>query len=254
MKPKKLKRCRIILLTLCAVFALSACSSSSESSGSSAGLSDEQQQLILSGVVTTTQTLDDAVGTETEEQISQDDVFGPALESWKNSLDDIGEVEGITEGEIEETDDGITASAVVEGSDHDAEVVYTIDPEEGSISSVAVNVDYSIPELLQQAGLNTVLGMGTTFVILILLSLIISCFRIIPKIQAKRRNREQALYQDIHEKERAQALADESSPTGEDVSNDLELIAVIMAAVAASEGRSGTDGLVVRSIRRRRRG
>lgn len=253
MKPEKLKKWLVVFLTLCAVFALSACSSSSESAGSSASLTDEQEQLILSGVVTTTQTLADSVGTDTEDQISQDEVFGPALESWKTSLEDIGEVEGISEGEIEETDDGITASAEVEGSKHDAEVVYTIDPDEGSISSVAVNVDYSIPELLQQAGLNTVLGMGTTFVILILLSLIISCFRIIPKIEAKRRDREQAVYQGIRETKKAEALEEETSSTGEDVSDDLELVAVITAAIAASEGRTGTDGLIVRSIRRRKR-
>ena len=38
--------------------------------------------------------------------------------------------------------------------------------------------------------------------------------------------------------------------TEEDVSDDLELVAVIAAAIAASEGAASTDGFVVRSIRR----
>ena len=38
----------------------------------------------------------------------------------------------------------------------------------------------------------------------------------------------------------------------EDETDDLELVAVIAAAIAASEGASSTDGFVVRSIRRRR--
>ena len=36
----------------------------------------------------------------------------------------------------------------------------------------------------------------------------------------------------------------------EELSDDLELVAVIAAAIAASEGASSTDGFVVRSIRR----
>ena len=36
----------------------------------------------------------------------------------------------------------------------------------------------------------------------------------------------------------------------EELSDDLELVAVIAAAVAASQGASSTDGFVVRSIRK----
>ena len=36
----------------------------------------------------------------------------------------------------------------------------------------------------------------------------------------------------------------------ENLTDDLELVAVIAAAIAASEGRTTTDGLVVRSIRK----
>ena len=38
----------------------------------------------------------------------------------------------------------------------------------------------------------------------------------------------------------------------EEESDDLELVAVIAAAIAASEGAVSTDGFVVRSIRKRR--
>ena len=36
----------------------------------------------------------------------------------------------------------------------------------------------------------------------------------------------------------------------EELSDDLELVAVIAAAIAASEGAASTDGFVVRSIKR----
>ncbi|MFQ7847658.1 MAG: OadG family transporter subunit [Sellimonas intestinalis] len=43
-----------------------------------------------------------------------------------------------------------------------------------------------------------------------------------------------------------------SEETAEDLTDDLELAAVITAAIAASEGTS-TDGFVVRSIKKRRK-
>lgn len=45
---------------------------------------------------------------------------------------------------------------------------------------------------MKNAALNTVLGMGTVFVILILISLIISCFSLIPKIEAAFKKKEPA--------------------------------------------------------------
>ena len=41
-----------------------------------------------------------------------------------------------------------------------------------------------------------------------------------------------------------------AEPAVEDVTDDGELIAVIAAAIAASEGKTSTDGFVVRSIRK----
>ncbi len=92
--------------------------------------------------------------------------------------------------------------------------------------------------------MNTLLGMGTVFVVLILISLIISLFGFIPKIQAK-----------LSKKEKVNVVkpaAPVPAPVvvEEELSDDLELVAVIAAAVAASEGASSTDGFVVRSIRR----
>ena len=41
-----------------------------------------------------------------------------------------------------------------------------------------------------------------------------------------------------------------AEPAVEDATDDGELIAVIAAAIAASEGKTSTDGFVVRSIRK----
>lgn len=74
---------------------------------------------------------------------------------------------------------------------------------------------------------NTVLGMGTVFVMLIAIALIIYCFKIIPVIQKK-----------FAKKAEPAAEAPKTAPVVAapvQETDDLELVAVIAAAIAASE-------------------
>lgn len=100
---------------------------------------------------------------------------------------------------------------------------------------------------MEIAALNTVIGMGTVFAVLILIIGVISLFRFIPVIQDKFAGRKKAAVQGSTDA--AQIVESQE----EDMSDDLELVAVIAAAIAASEGAATTDGFVVRSIRRANR-
>lgn len=115
------------------------------------------------------------------------------------------------------------------------------------IDSITISPDYDMGELMTKAALNTLLGMGTVFIVLILISLIISCFNFIPKIQAsfQKKNLEAV------KEEAVENAVTQITQKEEEVSDDLELIAVIAAAIAASEGAASADGYVVRSIVRR---
>ena len=139
-----------------------------------------------------------------------------------------------------------TIEAEIIGSEHDA--VLQIIVKKGQISSIAVNVSYSFGENMKKAGLNTLLGMGTVFIVLILISLIISAFGIIPKIQAASAKKKEAA------KTPAASTVDQTIAQiveKEELADDTELVAVIAAAIASYEGTSA-DGFVVRSIRRAR--
>jgi sodium pump decarboxylase gamma subunit len=107
----------------------------------------------------------------------------------------------------------------------------------------SLNPKSTFGELMEKAALNTVIGMGTVFAVLILISLIIACFGFIPKIQ------------DAFAKKEAPETpsAPVSAPVvaAQSEEDDTELVAVIAAAIAAYEGSTNTDGFVVRSIRRR---
>lgn len=112
------------------------------------------------------------------------------------------------------------------------------------LSLTACGNGEDIGALMINAGLNTLIGMGTVFIVLILISLLISCFGFIPRIQA-------ALSKEKKEEPAAEQTAAAQAVETVDGTDDLELAAVIAAAVAAYEGAAGTDGFVVRSIIRR---
>lgn len=98
---------------------------------------------------------------------------------------------------------------------------------------------------------NTCIGMGTVFVVLIFIALIISLFGFIPKIQAKLAKKDMP----VAEAGKASSVAPKAPVASENLVNDAQLVAVITAAIYAASGNVGTnskDQLIVRSIRRAR--
>lgn len=182
--------------------------------------------------------------------------FMTAISSFDSTLDDIGGMESIGAATSEIDDKQIIVHVEVLGTNKnaDAELIFSNDMFM-TLESAALNMEESLGELMGKAALNTLIGMGTVFLVLILISLIISCFRVIPKIQAyfakrkeEKQNRKKKAQESGIDKAVAQIVGQEENAA---VSDDLELVAVIAAAIAASEGRTSTDGFVVRSIRRR---
>ena len=108
---------------------------------------------------------------------------------------------------------------------------------------------------ISDAGINTVICLAVVFAVLIFISFLISLFKYIPKLEALFTKNEAALSKKDKKTELAEnAVVNtvsqiEVKEEEEELSDDLELVAVITAAIAASAGTS-TDGFVVRSIRR----
>ena len=110
---------------------------------------------------------------------------------------------------------------------------------------------------IPQALVNTVIAMGTVFLVLILISFIISLFKFIPILMDKLTKKEPV--QPV-----APAPAPAAAPAPKPVvaeqqtaapADDTQLIAVITAAVAAAMEQDGiavpADRLVIRSIKKR---
>lgn len=100
----------------------------------------------------------------------------------------------------------------------------------------------TLGQKMQKAGLNTIMSMSIVFLVLIFISLLISCFKFIGLIGKGKAD-----------KSPVAAAAAPAAPVSEpeDLTDDLELVAVITAAIAAASETESADGLVVRSIIRR---
>lgn len=164
--------------------------------------------------------------------------FNSSVEAWKAGVEECGEYMGHGDFSFEADADGITVSTLANFAERDAEIVFTFD-EKSYLETTTINAKFTLPEILKKAGLNTLLGMGTVFVVLILISFIISLFKYISKFEKGSKKATEG----------TKTAAPAAAPKAEETDN-LELIAVISAAIAAAEGTS-TDGFVVRSIRRR---
>ena len=101
---------------------------------------------------------------------------------------------------------------------------------------------------ISDAGINTVICLAVVFTVLIFISFLIRLFKYIPKLEAalSKKDKKTELAENAVVNTVSQIEVKEEE---EELSDDLELVAVITAAIAASAGTS-TDGFVVRSIRR----
>lgn len=177
-----------------------------------------------------------------EQYVDQPALYNGFL-GWQSALEDIGTYEGVNGGSVSFAEDEVAITVNVLGSSHNADVEVVLDSALATYIGITTNVHYSTGEIMAKAGMNTLIGMGTVFVVLILISLIISCFSLVSKFEAKQKKEEPVAAA-------ASAPVVEQITAKEELSDDTELVAVIAAAIAAYEGAANTDGFVVRSIRK----
>ena len=185
---------------------------------------------------------------------SGDETVAHIAANWMSVKEELGVYTGVVEQTVEEEGNQVTVSTVAgydnvpENTKVTVNVVY--DMKKGTGSAPEWDIKYPMGKLIGEAGLNTLLGMGTVFVVLIFLSFVIANIHWIPDLvdKAKQKNQPAA------PAKAAPAPAASPAPVAveEDLTDDTELVAVIAAAIAASE-QVPVDGFVVRSIRKANR-
>lgn len=169
-----------------------------------------------------------------------------SVQSWVNAKEELGAYKQILAQDIE-VDDDIVIKTDCEFENGESVVTTTLSLDDLSLVSMEfATAEKTMGQKMEEAVLNTLMGVCVVFVMLFFLSFLISQFKHISKLEEgfKKKNAPAA-----------PAPAPVAAPAPveeEEVADDGELIAVIAAAIAAAEGTS-TDGFVVRSIKKSNR-
>ena len=115
--------------------------------------------------------------------------FLGALNAWEAAVDECGEYESHGEFTSEVTNDGYKVSADAKFSGREATITFIFD-EQSYMETMTVDAKYSTKEILAKAGMNTLLGLGTVFVVLIFISFLIARFKIIPTLFGPKKKEE----------------------------------------------------------------
>ena len=245
-----IKRVLLVLCMTVSLFSLSACSASTEPKGKEL---DPMMEMAISqsaeGLMQSIAALDEAQAMEMEASFLAEDQFGLAsgVTSWLGVMKDTGAFVGVISSETEiGADDEYVSTIVAQFENRNVEFKM-FSAEDGSgqglmPTSISFTPEYTFGEKMEKAAMNTLLGMGTVFVVLIFISFIIAGLKFVNVFETKMKNKQAA---------ETPAPVAEAAPVveEEELVDDLELVAVITAAIAASTN-SSTDGLVVRSIKR----
>ena len=234
------KKLMAVLLAIVCMASLAACGSKVEVSPV-----DEATQSYLVGQM---ESLLSTLGGMSAEELKMyeevDDTFTvAAVTNFEGVMEELGAYKGIESTEIEVDEKEYTVTSLVQYEQRAAIVTLTLEFKSQSFTPMSITFDaqYSMAETLQRAGLNTLMGVGIVFCVLLFLCFLISMFKFVSKLSGE----------DKKEQKKAPAPAapvvTAAAPAEE--TDDLELVAVIAAAIAAAENTS-TDSFVVRSIKK----
>lgn len=260
---QNLRKILAVLVLAVSVLGLTACGNAA-SSESEYPLSEEYLQSVANGLIEDWNTAgDDLIAqiAETDTDILEDtieyyrsmghlygcfsaDSLKTAYAGYLSSREELGEYQSTDDFEpvvIKGEEATVVVNVTYGNRKANLSLVFN---KRGIVESVTLDPKYSLGEILQKAGMNTLLGMGTVFAVLIFISLVIYCFNFIPGNQVKKEEPKPA------PKPRPAAPKPAAKkPEKVNLTDDTELVAAITAAICAYTGTS-SDGFVVRSIRR----
>ena len=252
---KNMKKLASLLFMVMLVLGLTACGSTDEPVETvvETAMADELADFLVANIVSMPlETMQMYIDMDAEElQMILDQSGIPmTAEAFKGVFN--GYASAVEEYGAYVSTDGYELKGDEEEATHVTELTFEVHPakitlvynEKGIATSGTLDPVLSTGEILEKAGLNTVIGMGTVFVVLIFISCIIA---LLPKltglITGTGKKKEEPV------KEAPKAAMAPVAAAEEELADDLESVAVIAAAIAAYTGTS-TDDFVVRSIKR----
>ena len=235
------QRIRRIWLALCmavCLFALAGCSAAADTAETidpqieMAMQSGSQQYLDLFNQMDDA-SIEQALATSVK---NKDTVMENALKSWDSIKDDLGAFVSSETAVVTKGDDGYIArmNTVYEKERWNLPVA---DEDLSKVETISFSPVYTTGEKMAKAGMNTLMGMGVVFAVLIFISWLISMFKYISVFEAKMKAKKNAAAAAPVAAPAAPAPAAAPAPTAapaeeENLTDDTELV-VITAAIAA---------------------
>ena len=152
------------------------------------------------------------------------------------------------EGTVKEIDDGYEVTVDTVFEKRACAFSITITEDMTSITGMSFAPVYSLGENMEKAALNTLMGMGTVFIVLIFISLLISCFKCISAFENKKKAAAPAAPAPAPAAPAPVALTT-AAPAGTDDA-EMERLAVMTAIIEHRRRTASSDSLVVRPIKR----
>lgn len=250
-----MKKINIILCMLACAFSLTACGNEVEYDDA---IVDTNVSFMLDIVannsteeaIASIQDLDDFDWNDITKQWKENgilvsgDVVFDAIVSFSEAALEMGGIISAGDFTVTSASNGIQISLPIDAEMRDASFILYMN-EDNEITGCQTDLVYSFGEKMIGAGFNTLLGMGTVFAVLILISILISLFKYIPMLEERSKMRKAG--KNAVDATLAQIAIKEEG----ELSDDSEIVAAIAAAIAIYNGANGVDDFVVRSIRKK---
>ena len=175
---------------------------------------------------------------------SNDEKMVNLINRWEEAQEGVGAYVELGEFTITKSGKTLTCEQEIIYENRPVILTYVYKAHNMELEDITVDQVQTLGEKMTNAALNTLMGMGVVFTVLILISLIISCFKFLSYFEKGKESKA------VPAAKEPVAPVPPSVEEVLDAQDDLELAAVIAAAIAASTGTS-TDDFVVRSIKRR---
>lgn len=249
----------VILCIITCTFGVTACSSSNQNSGDKLTYDQvtiqSMAEFMVKGVFTSLENSQAgqllALSDAQIEQMFSEQVgisvdgaaFRKGLESWQSVKNDIGGISKIKSTKVTSDSAHVFVTALLEGKNRNCEVKITFDSK-NKITGVAIEPEYLLGERIEEACMDNMPVIVIVFAILLLISLALS---VASFNKGGRTDRKKQADKDYLVNQTFSQIIQK-----EELSDDLELVAVITAAIAEYEKSNGGtgEGFVVRSIKK----
>jgi len=184
---QNMKKLWIALCMMFCLFALSGCSGAEEAA-------EEIDANVIEGMNNYVDYYVEFFASLTKEEVAaematcekeKNYVMLTAFQSWDSVMDEMGNYIAYNPAVIEEIDEGYIARSNVVFDQRDMEFSIMLNEDGTEILGISFSPEYSLGEKMTKAGMNTIMGMGVVFVVLIFISWVISMFKYISVFENK---------------------------------------------------------------------